>query len=258
MPIREWILAETNLRRIKQRQYEVAVLPIGATEAHNWHLPEGQDTAQADYVARRACELAWPQCHSVVCLPPIPYGVDANLMSFPLSMHVSQAVLDAMVRELLTSLKHHGIRKTVIVNSHGGNDFTALIRQVQPDLDIHVFLCNWWTVGKDRYAEFFGDPGDHAGELETAAGLALHPDLVEMEHAADGAPKPFRFEALEKGWVKTSRDFGRLNDHCGVGNPHAATAESGRAYFELVCERLAGFLVDIAKTPIDRQFPMQP
>lgn len=255
MTPREWDLMETNLFRIRKRKYEVAVLPVGATEAHNWHLPEGQDVFQAVHVAQRSCELAWPRCESVICLPALPYGVDCNLMAFPLSIHVSQAVLDAMVRDILVSLRHHGIRKTVIVNSHGGNEFGPLIRQVQADLDVHVFLCNWWAVGRDRWAEMFEDAGDHAGELETAAALALHPHLVEPGIAADGKPLPFRFEALEKGWLKTSRDFGRLNDHCGVGDPKAATAEKGRAYLDLVCGRVADFLVELARTPIDPHFP---
>ena len=98
--IDEWDLASTNLHRITQRQYEVAVLPTSAIETHNRHLPLGQDWRHATHVARTACALAWPKCESVVCLPAIPYGVDCNLMAYPLTIHVSQSTLDAMVRDL--------------------------------------------------------------------------------------------------------------------------------------------------------------
>lgn len=253
-----WDLATANLKQLRENRYEVAVLPLGATEAHNLHLPEGQDWLVADHVARRCCAAASEQGAGVVCLPPLPYGVDCNLMAFPISLHVSQATLDALVRELIVSLHHHGIRKIVLLNGHGGNDFVPLIRQVQADLPVHVFLCNWWTVGQDRYGEFFERPDDHAGELETSVALALFPEHVHLAQAGDGQARPFRFEALQKGWVRTSRDFSRLNDHCAAGDPSRATAEKGRRYLDLVCERITAFLIELAGTPIDAAFPHAP
>jgi creatinine amidohydrolase len=258
MMINEWDLTATNLHRLSQRRYEVAVLPVAAIEAHNRHLPEGQDLRHTTYVARRCCETAWTECSSLICLPPIPYGVDCNLMSFPLSIHVSQATLDAMVRDIVVSLLKHEIRKIVIINGHGGNDFTPLVRQVQSDLPVHVFLCDWWKVGHDRYDQIFDAPDDHAGEFETSVALALYPELVEHDVAADGQARPFRFEALEQGWVRTSREFSRLNDHCGVGDPSQATAEKGHEYLDLVCDRISRFLIELARTPIDENFPHVP
>jgi creatinine amidohydrolase len=123
---------------------------------------------------------------------------------------------------------------------------------------MHVFLCNWWTVGHDRYDEIFEAPDDHAGEFETSVALALYPELVELDVAGDGRARPFRFEALERGWVRTSREFSRLNDHCGVGDPSRASAEKGRRYLDLVCERISRFLVELVRSPIDEHFPQVP
>lgn len=256
--IEEWDLTRTNLHRISQRTYEAAVLPIGAVEAHNRHLPEGQDLLHTTHVARESCRRAWEQCPSVICLPTLPYGVDCNQMAYPLAIHVSQAVLDAMVREIIVSLRAHGLRKIVLLNGHGGNDFVPLVRQIQCDLDVHVFLCNWWTVGLDRYDEIFDRPDDHAGQFETSVALALYPDLVEADVAGDGAARPFRFEALRKGWVRTSRDFAKLNDHCAAGDPTGATAERGRKYLDLVCGRIGDFLAELARAEIDEHFPHVP
>lgn len=258
MPIHDWDLVTTNLRRLRERRYEVAVIATSAIESHNLHLPEGEDYLHANAVARAAVEKAWPRCESVILLPGLPYGVDCNLMDFPLSIHVSQATLDTMLREIVVSLNHHGIRKVVLVNGHGGNDFTPFIRQIQSDTDSHVFVCHWWTVGKDRYDEIFDHPDDHAGEMETSVALALFPDLVEMAWAKDGKAKPFRFEALERGWVKTSRRFSRLNDHSATGYPMEATAEKGRRYLDIAIGRLSDFLVELANTEIDAQFPHEP
>ena len=199
--IEEWDLTATNLHRIRQRNYEVAVLPCSAIEAHNRHLPEGQDWRHATWVARHCCALAWEQCESVVCLPALPYGVDCNLLAFPLSIHVSQHTLDALVTDIVRSLHHHNIRKIVLLNGHGGNDFIPLVRQIQADLDVHLFVCDWWKVGQDRYSEVFTQPDDHAGEFETSVALALFPELVELGRGRTwvGAPLPLRSAAPRLG-----------------------------------------------------------
>ncbi|MBN1846795.1 MAG: creatininase family protein, partial [Sedimentisphaerales bacterium] len=106
--IEEWDLTATNLFRVRQRRYEVAVIPTGAIEPHNRHLPYGQDFRHTSWVARRCCRLAWAKTPSVICLPAIPYGVDCNLMDFPLTIHVSQATLDGLLREIIVSLRRHG------------------------------------------------------------------------------------------------------------------------------------------------------
>lgn len=256
--IQNWDLASTNLHRVAQQPYEAAVLPTAAIEPHNRHLPYGVDWFNSSLIARRCCELASTQTKKILCLPGIPYGVDANLMDFPLAMHVSQTTLDAMIRDLVVSLKAHGVRKTVILNGHGGNCFTPLIRQLQADLDVHLFVCDWWKVGADEYRRIFDQPDDHAGEMETSAALALYEPLVEMQHAGDGAVAPFRFEALQKGWAHTSRRFARLNDHCAVGDPSQASTDKGQRYLDLVCERISQFLVELAQAPVDGAFPHGP
>ena len=256
--IDEWDLTATNLHRASQRTYEVAVLPVAAMEPHNRHLPQGQDFRHTTHVARTCCRTAWEACESVICLPALPYGVDCNLLDFPLAIHVSQATLDAMITEIIRSLRGHGICKVVILNGHGGNDFAPLVRQIQCDMDVHVFVCNWWTVGSDRYDEIFDAPDDHAGQFETSVALALYPELVEAEVAGDGKTREFRFEALRQGWARTSRKFSRLNDHCAAGNPAGASAERGRQYLDLVCGRISTFLAELANTPIDESFPHVP
>ncbi len=255
--IRDWDLTETNLDRLSGRKIEVAILATAAIESHNRHLPEGQDFLHATYVSRAVAEKAWTAGAAVICLPALPFGVDCNLLDFPLTVNVRQSTLDAMLGDIIRSLEHHGIRKFVIINGHGGNDFTPFVRELQCALDVHVFVSDWWKVGSDRYADFFENPDDHAGELETSVALALFPHLVEMEKAGSGAAAPFRFDALNKGWARTSRRFSRLNDHCAAGDPSRARAENGRAYLDLVIERLSDFVVALAGEDLDAAFPMR-
>lgn len=170
--IYEWDITETNLDRLSKRKYEVAVIPTAAIEPHNLHLPEGQDFLHTTYLAKESCKKAWEKTQSIICLPTIPYGVDCNLLDFPLAIHVTQSTLDSLITDIIVSLNYYEINKIVILNGHGGNDFSTLIRQLQCEIDAHLFQCNWWTVGSDKYTEIFEKPDDHAGEFETSVALA--------------------------------------------------------------------------------------
>lgn len=255
--IHDWDLTQTNLGRLLERGIpEVAILATSAIEPHNRHLPEGQDYLHTTHISRAVAQEAYEAGASVVWLPAIPYGVDANLLDFPLAIHVSQQTLDALLGDIVRSLRHHGTRKIIVVNGHGGNDLTPFVRAIQTEIDVHVFACDWWKVGADRYGDFFSLPEDHAGQMETSVALALFPELVELERAGDGVAAPFRFEALREGWVRTSRRFSRLNDHCAAGIPTGASAEAGIGYVRLVVDRLVRFVVDLSAAAIDERFPM--
>jgi len=256
--INGWDLTQTNQARLKQQMPNVAVLGASAIEAHNYHLPEGQDFLHTEAIVKRVSEMAYEKTGSVICLPTIPYGVDCNLMEFPLTIHVRQATLDLMLTEIIASLAHHGIRKILLINGHGGNDFTPLVRQVQADLDVFMFWCHVYEVGQDKHNEIFDTTDDHAGELETSMALALFPELVELDQADIGASRPFRFDALQKGWIKTSRNFSNLNDHCGNSDPSLATAEKGQQYLGFICQRISDFLIELAEAEINDHFPHLP
>ena len=76
--MREWVLAEQNHAFIRSQKWEVAVLPFGATEPHNLHMPYGTDNFEVDAVSQRACERAYKAGARVLLLPTIPYGVNTN------------------------------------------------------------------------------------------------------------------------------------------------------------------------------------
>jgi len=256
--INEWDITQINQAKLKEQIPKVAVLGASAIEAHNYHLPEGQDFLHTDAIVKRVSQMAWEKTKSVICLPTIPYGVDCNLMDFPLTIHVKQTTLDLMLAEIIESLAHHGIKKILLINGHGGNDFTPLVRQIQSDLDIFMFWCHVYEVGQDKHREIFDVVDDHAGELETSMALALFPELVQLDQANNGAFRPFQFEALEKGWIKTSRKFSSLNDHCGNADPSLATAEKGKKYLDFICNRISDFLIELAGANINDHFPHAP
>lgn len=260
--MRPWILAETNYGYIKQHQYEVAVLPCGATEPHNLHLPYGTDVFEGTTVGERICEAAHAQGAKVILLPTIPYGTETNQMAFPLAMNLNPSTLFAVITDLVKSLEHHGIRKILLLNSHGGNDLKPLLRELYGKTTSHVFMCNWYSSIRDLGEKIFDHPDDHAGEMETSFGLAYFPELVARNddgtlNADDGAVARSRFEAVEKGWVSITRPWHLLTTNSGSGYPHAATAEKGERLLHAVVSRLAPFLVELSNSKLDDKFPFE-
>ncbi|HEY5316269.1 MAG TPA: creatininase family protein [Pirellulales bacterium] len=257
---RPWKLAETNYGYVKEHPYEVAVLPLGATEPHNLHLPYGTDTLEADAVGEQICAAAHERGARVVLLPTMPYGTETNQMSFPLAMNVNPSTLARVITDLVDSLVHHGIRKIVLLNSHGGNDLKPLLRELHGRGGSQLFLCNWYRVLADVEHEIFDDPGDHAGEMETSVILACHPHLVARRAdgglaADEGRMALTRFEAVNRGWVTITRPWHLLTTNSGAGNPHPATAEKGRQMLARLVERLSAFLVELSAAKLDERFP---
>lgn len=254
--MRPWQLTELSYRRIKDEPpFEVAVLPFGATEPHNLHLPYATDTLQVETIADLACERAWERGARVVRLPALPFGTETNLARFPLAMNLNPTTVLAIVTDLLESLADSGIRKALLLNGHGGNAFKWVLRQLHGKTPIHLFLCNWYKVALDHHAVIFDEPGDHAGELETSMGLAHFPDLVALEAADPGTMASTKLEAVNRGWVEITRPWHLLTTNTGAGDPRAATAAKGRELTQIVVDRLADFLHELAALPLDERFP---
>lgn len=242
---RPYILAESNWNSVKDEQYTVAILPWGATEAHNYHLPYATDNILAESTAIEAAKKAWKQQAKVVVLPTIPFGVNTGQLDVPLCINMNPSTQLAILKDIVHVLNKHRINKLVIVNAHGGNHFKQMIRElsiIHPD----VFTCalDWWKVTDAN--NFFDEPGDHAGELETAVVMHLTPDLVlPLENAGDGAAKQFKLKGLKEGWVSAQRQWTAITNDTGVGNPKKATKEKGKTFFDTVTDKIADFLKEL-------------
>jgi creatinine amidohydrolase len=257
---RPWKLAETNYGYVKEHAFEVAVLPLGATEPHNLHLPYGTDTYEGDVIGEKICEAAHARGAKVVLLPTLPYGPETNQQAFPLAMNLNPSTVAAVVTDLVAALVQSGIRKVVLLNSHGGNDLKSLLRELYGKTPAQLFLCNWYRVLADVEKEIFVHPDDHAGEMETSIILAYHPELVAKRPdgslaADDGKIAVTQFDAVNRGWVSITRPWHLLTTNSGAGNPHQASAEKGREFVARLVERLATFLVELSAAKLDERFP---
>jgi creatinine amidohydrolase len=246
--MRPYILAESNWQYIKDASFDVAVLPWGACEAHNYHLPYGTDIIEAEQVAAESARVAWEKGAKVIVLPAIPFGVNTGQFDVKLDMNINPSTQLAILRDVVDVLNRQGIFKLIILNSHGGNDFKTMIRELGLAFP-NMFLCQCnWYQSVDQKA-FFENKDDHAGEMETSVILHLAPSLVRpLTEAGDGAAKKFRFTGIQEGWAWAERKWMQVTKDTGVGDPRKATKEKGLRYFAAVIEKVGAFMEEVAKT----------
>ena len=244
--MRPYILAENTWRTVQETPYEVAILPWGATEAHNYHLPYGTDIIEAEAVAAEGARIAWEAGAKITVLPAIPFGVNTGQFDVKLDINMNPSTQLAILHDIVDVLNRQSIYKLIILNSHGGNDFKTMIRELGLRFP-KMFLssCNWYQAVDQK--NYFENKDDHAGEMETSVVMHLTPSLVRpLSEAGDGAAKKFRMAAIKEGWAWAERKWLQVTKDTGVGDPRKASAEKGARYFKAVTEKVAAFFKEVA------------
>jgi creatinine amidohydrolase len=248
-----YLLSDVTWKTMRATDYEVAVLPWGATEAHNFHLPYGTDNYESAHVAGESARRAWAAGARVVVLPGIPFGVNTGQLDIRLCVNMNPSTQAAVLGDIARSLEAQGIRKLLILNGHGGNDFRQMIRELKPGCGVFICAINWWNCVDPT--PFFAEVGDHAGELETSAMMHIAPGIVlPLSEAGEGRARKFKVTGLREGWAWAPREWSRVTDDTGVGNPAAAAAEKGDKFLDAVAERIGGFLVELAAADLDDMY----
>jgi creatinine amidohydrolase len=245
MSDRNVILAETTYRDLRGARIEVALLPWGATEPHNLHLPYGTDNVETEAIARASARLAREKGARVIVLPIVPFGVNTGQMDLPLTINMNPSSQAALLEDVAASIDAHGVPKLVILNGHGGNDFKPVIREIQGRHRTYLCTVDWYRVVPR--GKYFEEPGDHADEMETSLMMHVAPDLVlPLEQAGQGKAKAHRIRAFREGWAWAPRPWTKVTSDTGAGDPRKATPEKGKAYFEAVTRSIAEFLADLS------------
>ncbi len=245
--MRKYILAENNWKNIKDSRFDLAVLPWGATEAHNYHLPYGTDIYESDFIAAAAAEKATKKGAKVIVLPTIPFGVNTGQSDIKLDINLNPSTQFAIVKDIIEVLNRQSIYKLLIMNSHGGNDFKPILRELGLQFPkMFLAFCNWFTsLDKLKY---FAHDGDHADEMETSLMLYLKPELVlPLKEAGIGDERKINVDGIKEGWAWTERKWSKVTDDTGIGNPKEATAEKGKKYFDDVTDKMAKLFLQIAQ-----------
>jgi creatinine amidohydrolase len=246
--MRPYILAETHWSDVSDQEFDLAILPWGATEAHNFHLPYGTDNFETEALVYEAARMAWEKGAKVIVLPTIPMGVNTGQLDIYMTLNMNPSTQQSILEDIAASLDGYGVEKLLIVNGHGGNDFRQMVREVGAIFpEMLIATCNWFqSVDQGK---IFENAGGHADEMETSLMLYAHPKLVKsLDQAGEGKAKRFSVEALNESWAWMERKWTRCTDDTGVGDPRKATREKGEEYFRQVTAKLSSLFVSLART----------
>ncbi|MGB9787101.1 MAG: creatininase family protein [Infirmifilum uzonense] len=217
--------------------FPVAILPVGAVEAHGPHLPLVTDSLIAEAIAQEVGRRV-----NAFVLPVFHYGALWSLRSFPGSISISSGMLAGMIYEIGQAIMRHGFKLLVVINSHVGNVDglkEGLRRLLDDGLNVMVFNPSLILEMGAKVAEspFWHKTYYHAEEIETSLLLYLAPHLVKMDKAVMEYPeKPFDLEYTFIPWDKLTRSG-------VIGDATRATPEKGKTIFEGIVEEISSMIL---------------
>lgn len=238
----------------------VAVLPIGAIEQHGPHLPVWVDSCINELLLDRAL-AAMPAAMSVLALPLQAVGKSDEHDAFAGTLSLSCETLKALLMDLGQSVRRAGIRKLVLLNSHGGQPqvLDIVARELRIRCGMLVVNAAWFAFGMPD-GLFSADEcrhGIHGGEVETSLMLHLRPDLVDMTQAKHfvslGQEMATDYELLSPegrcgfGWQAQD-----LNPWGVCGNAAAADADRGAQIARHMVDTFVALIAEVARFPLDR------
>ena len=239
----------------------IALLPVAAVAQHGPHLPVSTDACINAGVIEHMLK-ALPSALDVSVLPMMPVGKSNEHQAFPGTLTLSAETLIRLWTEIGESVARAGVRKLVILNSHGGQPqvMDIVARDLRVRLGLFVVVLNYWAVAE-------GDPlfpaaelrhGIHGGAAETSAMLYLRPDLVREAERRDFVPasveleREYRLLRPEGGGVGFGWQAQDLHPAGACGNALDADAERGRHYVERAAKGLVRLLEEVARYPLSR------
>lgn len=222
------------------------ILPISALEQHGRHLALGAD----DFILRCALKELYTKTEitsNMLCLPILHYGNSHEHLAFRGVVSLSCDTIVAIVRDVLKCMKRHGVKKLVIINSHGGNSalLEAYAQEWEAEYGIAVYTISIWAPGFFRGAELGVETPlsleIHAGEMETSILEYGMPEMVRQDKISPQWDNPVELVEYYAGWSSAALS----PDNGLMGMASRATAEKGRAIVRYMGEKICSYLVDI-------------
>jgi creatinine amidohydrolase len=263
MPSRRW--EEMISRQFRTLPPEtVAILPVAAIEQHGPHLPVCVDACINAGLLSMALDRA-PDTLPITALPMQAVGKSDEHIAYPGTLTLSASTLTALLLDLGASVARAGIRRLVLLNSHGGQPqiLDIVARELRRTHNLFVVCVGWSAFG---YPEGLFTPeerryGIHGGDAETSLMLFLRPDLVNMDRADNFVPWPQEM-ASQFRWLEAEGRIGfgwntqDLHASGAAGNASIATAAKGEQVAEKYVAGFLELLEEISRYPLEQLKPV--
>jgi creatinine amidohydrolase len=248
----------------------VAVLPVAATEQHGPHLPVSVDTTLVDGVVNASLPHL-PADLPVLFLPTQPIGKSNEHIRFPGTLTLSAQTIISLWMDIGASVARSGIKKLVLLNSHGGQAsiMDIVARDLRTEHDLIVYSANWYNLplGDAVMGLFPAEEhrfGIHAGDIETSMMLALKEKSgikgIDMTQAQNfhstSQDRAAKYPVLGNGTsAKLGWQMQDYNPQGAAGNAAAATAAKGHALINAAGLQLANLLKEVSDLPLSTLKP---
>jgi creatinine amidohydrolase len=252
----KWTEVEKELKETR-----VALIPVGATEQHGYHMTMGSDSLCANEVAARTAKK-----EMALVVPVIPYGISHCHMSFPGTITLRCETLAMVITDICESLYTHGIDKFIFINGHGHNGPTiaTAMDEFKKDKKVWMFAVPWWIAAGKLTKELWdyteGNlPDGHAADIECSGALAIDEGLVDqtkLDRVVLGKLEGTQIKFHKSTAVTfsdfpvelaTISDFDQFTKSGLIGGCLNATKEKGEKALEAISDFLAEFIRDLKK-----------
>ena len=236
------------------RPASVAILPVGAIEAHGPHLPLETDVIIAEAMARAGAARLAARGSTAVVLPTLTYTAAAFALGFAGTISLRPETVTATMLDIAGSVNRHGFGLLAIANVHLDPGHLAAIESavatIRTDLGLAVACPNLtvkpWAL---RLGDEFRSGACHAGRFETSIVLAERPALVRETTMAVLPENPASLSRAIREGRQTFEEAG--GERAYFGHPARATAEEGRATVEALGEILdEAVQAELARTTV--------
>lgn len=219
---------------------KLAIVPVGAHEQHGPHMVESCDAVLATEMAKKLSENLFPY---VIMTPTVNMGVSQHHINFPGTIALQPATLIAVLRDVVSSLKHHGISKFLFLNAHGGNHSTLDLAStiLSKEMNIDIYYAKTTSSAKNAISKNIASPlFGHSCERELSEALYLAPHLIRQDKVTKGdIHYGEKWEQLRPGKpIQGSYQYEEMTANGCIGDATKATIEIGKQIVEEALENL--------------------
>jgi creatinine amidohydrolase len=220
-----------------QKGRDTVVVPFGSTEQHGKHMPLGTDAILGDVIGWGLAKRL-----GAFLAPTVRFGCSEHHLAFTGTISLGEQTFRSIVTDVVASLSVHGFQRIVLLPTHGGNfkPLAKAMAKIEPVKGVRILAftnLEGYTNAMFESSRAFGvdaaKSGAHSGEWETSVMLALRPELVKMDWAAEGF-----IGELSEIMSKVFDGIQNLDQNGVLGDPRPAKAEAGKKYLEDIIEFL--------------------